>query len=536
MESSPELLAVVRSAIASTNGHYPMGLADWPTPKPITAELKPVPEFDSEKLLPPVLRRWCMDEAERMPCPPDFVGTAAVVAIGSIIGARCAIKPKARDSWQIVPNIWGGIVGDPSAKKSPAWGAAMRPLDRMVAEAAEVYAAEMADFETQKMVFEAKREAIEKSIKKAAASGKGDLESIAEDFRLHGEKEPEAPTLRRYKSNDTTVERLGELLQENPAGILVLRDELVGLLASWDREGREGDRAFFLEAWNGNQSFDTDRIGRGHISVPNLCVSIFGGIQPDKLTAYLEQAAHSLSNDGMLQRFQLLVYPDHRKWEWRDSVPDKVARDTALDLFKILGKLDPVLWGASPADESSKFPSFRFSEEGQAAFIEWSTDLHRVRIPMEEDPLIRQHLTKYDKLYPALALIFHLVDCAAKGASGPVSGESAKRAGSWCEYLEAHARRCYGLLKDDGLRAAQALAAKLRRGALEDGFTLRDVRKNQWRNLTTGEAVQSALDWLEGDGWLRIGMPTTPTTGRPTTRYLINPAVKPIGGKPDHEG
>ena len=60
-----------------------------------------------------------------------------------------------------------------------------------------------------------------------------------------------------------------------------------------------------------------------------------------------------------------------------------------------------------------------------------------------------------------------------------------------------HARRCYGLLKDDGLRAAQALAAKLERGALEDGFTLRDVRRNQWQNLTTDDAIEAALDWLE---------------------------------------
>ena len=74
---------------------------------------------------------------------------------------------------------------------------------------------------------------------------------------------------------------------------------------------------------------------------------------------------------------------------------------------------------------------------------------------------------------PALGLIFHLVDCAAHGVNGPVTKESALRAAAWCEYLEAHARRCYGLLKDDGLRAAQALAVKLKHGALDDGFTLR---------------------------------------------------------------
>jgi len=201
----------------------------------------------------------------------------------------------------------------------------------LIAKALEAHTAAQADYETEKVVFDAHKDAIEGRIKEAAKKpSKGDPASIAKELRTHGEQAPEAPTLRRYKTNDSTVEKLGELLRENPAGLLVLRDELVGLIATWEREGREGERAFFLEAWNGNQSFDTDRIGRGHISIPNLCASVFGGIQPDKLTVYLEQAAHTLANDGMLQRFQVLVYPDPRRWEWRDRAPDKAARDAAF--------------------------------------------------------------------------------------------------------------------------------------------------------------------------------------------------------------
>jgi putative DNA primase/helicase len=45
----------------------------WPDPKPIIGELKSVPAFDPETLLPEVLSAWIMDEAERMPCPPDFI-------------------------------------------------------------------------------------------------------------------------------------------------------------------------------------------------------------------------------------------------------------------------------------------------------------------------------------------------------------------------------------------------------------------------------------------------------------------------------
>jgi hypothetical protein len=71
-----------------------------------------------------------------------------------------------------------------------------------------------------------------------------------------------------------------------------------------------------------------------------------------------------------------------------------------------------------------------------------------------------------------------LVDCDA-GARGPVSLWAAQRAAAWCGYLESHARRCYGLLADDGFRSAQALAEKVAGGALKDGFTARDVRRNQ---------------------------------------------------------
>ena len=529
VEAMPESLL---HAVAAIRQSRPAGTAEadgaWPEPKPIIAELKPVPAFDAETLLPDVLRAWIMDEAERMPCPPDFIAAAALVALGSIIGTRCAIKPKGRDSWLIVPNLWGGIVGDPSAKKSPAWGAALKPLDRLISKALEAHTAALADYETEKVVFEAHKDAIEGRIKEAAKKpSKGDPASIAKELRAHGERAPEAPTLRRYKTNDSTVEKLGELLRENLAGLLVLRDELVGLIATWEREGREGERAFFLEAWNGNQSFDTDRIGRGHISIPNLCASIFGGIQPDKLTVYLEQAAHALANDGMLQRFQVLVYPDPRRWEWRDRAPNKAARDAAFAVFEQLADFDPLAWGAAPADDFANFSHFRFSDEAQAVFIEWSGDMHCGRMPNEDEPIIRQHLAKFDKLFPALALVFHLVDCAAHGVCGPVSKEAGLRAAAWCEYLEAHARRCYGLLKDDGLRAAQALAAKLERGVLEDGFTLRDVRRNQWRSLTTDEAIQAALDWLEDEDWLRSEATggTGPGSGRRTLRYRIHPAI-----------
>jgi hypothetical protein len=155
VEAMPEALL---HAVAAIRQSRPAGTAEadgaWREPKPIIGELKPVPAFDADTLLPGALRAWIIDKAARMPCPPDFVAAAALVALGSIVGARCAIKPKGRDSWLVVPNLWGGIVGDPSAKKSPAWGAALKPLDRLIAKAAEAHTAALANYETDKVVFD----------------------------------------------------------------------------------------------------------------------------------------------------------------------------------------------------------------------------------------------------------------------------------------------------------------------------------------------------------------------------------------------
>ena len=40
------------------------------------------------------------------------------------------------------------------------------------------------------------------------------------------------------------------------------------------------------------------------------CVSLLGGIQPRPLAAYLRETFGRGKDDGLIQRFQLLVYPD----------------------------------------------------------------------------------------------------------------------------------------------------------------------------------------------------------------------------------
>jgi hypothetical protein len=492
----------------------------WPTPTEIKTDLPPAPEFDAKALLPKMLADFVLDEADRMPCSPDYIAAALIVCLGSVIGARCGIKPKRRDDWIVTPNLFGGIVGDPSSKKSPALGTVTRFLDRLEAKEAEKLAAAQNIFEAERAAFEAHQSAI-KSKMKAAAAGKGDgLKMTCAIEDLQGLEPPEEPHMRRFKSNDSTVQKLGDLLVNNPQGMLVFRDELIGLLASWEKEGSEGDKSFYLEGWNGTGSFSIDRIGRGSLHIKNLCVSVFGGIQPELMERYLAGITNSLDNDGRVQRFQVLVYPNAVPWQWRDRYPVKGAREAVRDLFDRLASFDPLQDGATPADDFVKLPHFNFDDAAQELFVEWSTELNTVHIVNEQNPMMQQHLGKFEKLFCAIALILHLAD----GSIGPVTVHSALRAAAWCEYLAGHARRVYGLIEASKVTAARMVARRLAERKLDDGFTARDLVRKQWAGVTTTMQAESALGILEENHHVQ-SLETFNPTGRPTVRYSVNPQI-----------
>ena len=380
-------------------------------------------------------------------------------------------------------------------------------------------------YETELAAHEAHQAAAEKKMKQAAGKGgPKDTELMREaKAELAGLEPPDEPRPRRFKTNDATTEKIGDLLVHNPAGLLVFRDELIGLLASWDKEGREGDRAFYLEGWNGTGSFNIDRISRGSLRVPNLCLSVFGGIQPDLLESYLASMTSNLDNDGRIQRFQVLVFPDGVAWQWVDRHPAKGAREAVRDVFDRLANFDPLLCGANAANDFVKLPHVGFDQNAQEIFVEWATSLNTVKIDREQSPLMRQHLAKFEKLFCAIALILHL----AEGRSGDVREDTAERAAAWCDYLEGHARRVYALLDASKITAAQALGSKLAARKLIDGFTAREVARKGWRNLDTAAKAEAALALLEENGWVRaIEGPDQPQGGRPTVRYCVNPAAQ----------
>jgi len=182
----------------------------WCDPQPLPAGLPPVMPFDFY-LLPQALHDWVLDVSERMQCPPDYCAATAMIVAGALIGRTVAIRPKRQDDWQVVPNLFGMMVGRPSMMKSPAMGEILKFLKLLEVTAKEEYAQAMAEFEATAIVSDATKKVRKEEIKKAVKDG-GNANAIA--AKLVSDHN-DVPIRRRYIVNDTTVEKLGVILNEN---------------------------------------------------------------------------------------------------------------------------------------------------------------------------------------------------------------------------------------------------------------------------------------------------------------------------------
>jgi putative DNA primase/helicase len=397
-------------------------------------------------MIPECFRAYCTDVAERMQVPLDFPFAAHVVSLSAAMGRRIQVQPKANDpSYLIVPNLWGGMVGPSGAKKSPVLYLITEPLRYFEAEWQRTYEIEMKAYE---------------AAKERRKNGEADGEP------------PEKPKRRRLLENDASYEKVQVDMSENPAGIFLLRDELARWLGMLDRAERAGERAFFLTAWDGKYSYNVGRIGRGGdgIYVPHACISLLGTLTPDRLKSYLvNREDHRLRaelNDGLMQRLQVLVWPDLAgEYQHIDRYAQSERVTEVQQIFEHILELDP------------ETPTlFRFDTEAQQLFRDFDVELQKKVRNLDMHDELRSHLAKFDKLMAALAVSYEvagrILDEEGISPKEPrlISAATTRQAIAACPYFESHARRVYSCVRSPELAAAWELAQKIRGKKLPAAF------------------------------------------------------------------
>jgi len=276
----------------------------------------PAPRFPLEVLGPAA--DWVKATAESKCAPTDFVALGLIVSTAGVIGPKRRVSPW--EGWEEPSIVWGAGVGPPSFSKSPAFDPfreAVRTVERGLNAD---WDSKLSKFETDKNAADAHRAKWEQEVATAVRSNT-DVPLMPEEAA-----QPEKPTQRRLCVVDSTPEKLVRLLADNPGGLICYRDELTGLIGSFDKYGGSGaDRAFWLEAYGG-RSYRYDRVkDNAAIDLPFCAVSLLGGIQPDRLNRFILSG----DDDGLASR---LLYA------WPDPVPSR-RPSRAADQFALLAAL-----------------------------------------------------------------------------------------------------------------------------------------------------------------------------------------------------
>ena len=191
--------------------------------------------------------------------------------------------------------------------------------------------------------------------------------------------------------------------------------------------------------------------------IKNCCVSVFGGITPDKLRGYLHRTlTGAYGDDGLFQRLQVLVWPDRPVGQINDIPIDKAAA-RAKELFQRLSDLGV-----------EREHAISFDSMAQEAFLEWY-NAHLKRLETDDHPpALASHLSKYPSLLPSLALIFQLVENG--GTLSPIGQHAFDVAAAWYEFLETHANRIYQSGFSPEVTVARNMVTKIKRDTIPDPF------------------------------------------------------------------
>ncbi|MEX2673397.1 MAG: YfjI family protein [Phycisphaeraceae bacterium] len=419
--------------------------------------------------------------------------------LASCVGTTRVVRVKR--SWLESLIIWAGLVAESGTKKTPSQQAVMAAIRRIQrrrydehAEAMQLHEQELAQYEQELAQW-----------KKRPKLKDGDAPT-----------QPDAPACMRHIVSDSTTEALAPILQQNPRGVLLARDELAGWIGDMDRYSgtKGGDAPRWLSIWSADPiTIDRKTSGTTYIHRPS--VSITGGIQPAILRSAL---GIEHREDGMAARFLLAMPPDMPDVWSDDDIPESVEAELSHIVEALMGlkhELD---------DDGHPCPvEVRLDGDARLRFIQWHDD-HGERMAATSGDL-RAVMAKMKGYTLRLALLVHLVKWASGESVGEdIDVESIESAISLIEWHIHEARRIYAMLDEsDDDRELRRLAEVVRRLADPDnGITANELRRAS-RQFSKTEDAERVLGLLAKAGYGQWKVQDT--GGRPRDAFHLAQAV-----------
>ncbi|MCB1331035.1 MAG: DUF3987 domain-containing protein [Maritimibacter sp.] len=483
---------------------------EWAEPDPgLLRPIRPLaPRLPLHNVFGSRIGSWIEKSAEAKGAPADYVMGTLLATVGALIGNARWASPW--PGWLEPPVIWIMNIGRPSSGKSPAMDAVIEPL--RIAEQAlrkAALAERVAWNETSEVAKIV--EHVWKDEVRAAAKARETPPEMP--VACYIEPKPHVP---RLVVNDATIERMGVILSEQPRGVLLMRDELAGFIENFGRYSSSagGDRSFYIEAYGG-RGYSVERLGRDPVTIDRLSIGILGGIQPDRLKSVLFKS----DDDGLIARF-LPIWPDPvplcrpKSLVGQGLIEEMVEKILGLNLVpNAQGHLTPVIL---PFEESacSLMDDFRLSVRERETVAEG---------------LMLSFLGKLPGVAARLALILAYMDWATQRGPEPhviLASHFARAVLLVDGYFVPMTARAYaGSSATKRDRDARRLVEIIRLQGWKT-FSSREVMRLDRTGLATSAELDPILAVLEqGDCIRAVGPPAKASVGRPSRKYIVNPAV-----------
>ncbi len=438
----------------------------------------------------------------------DYVAHALIASAASLLSGRLRVRPLSKSRWLLSPVVWIGLVGDPSSRKTPALEAAVRALYRLQGDLDRATAEERKKHADAKLYSESAAEKYKQDVRTAAREGN------APPVRPPEAEEPPTPRERRLHTTDTTVEKLCDILSDNPEGILLKRGELAGWYHGIDRY-HNGSKQFWIEGYDANP-YTVDRRNREEtLKIEAVCISLLGTIQPDLVSEILRDP-----EDGFAARM-VFIWPERRPFK----APDTLVDDDRL--YEIYVWLDTVEFDSGPKGE--KIPrEIPLSPAASVRFEEWYANLDK------RSRGVTGHygyfLGKAAGTVARVALVSEYLKAAASQSAWKppeVSLDTIEAAIEWMEdYALPMALKVYGCdSQEPAERDARLLLAFLQRHATLF-FNKRELMREHKSELSTmrkGREFDAAISRLEEAGW--VHKMESNGSGRPRGDYHVHPRL-----------
>lgn len=438
--------------------------------------LRPFEPFPTD-CLPQPWRDLVVHGAKAVGCDVSYIALPALVTMAGAIGATRKIY--LGRGWYEPAVLFGAIVGDSGSLKSPALAVVTDPIRERQQELMEKYKRDQAEYldavarwEEDKKAFKAKK-----------------------DGSVDPGERPEPPTLLRVYVSDTTIEKLAEILNDNPRGVLVCRDELSSWLMSFGRykaKGAGSDLPNWLEMHRaGSITVDRKTGDRKFTFVPRAAVSVIGSIQPGILT---KQLTNEFMLAGLGARL-LLAMPPARVKKWTDDEIPQAVLDAVKENLDHLYALDLV------TDETTKKARpyvLHVSGEAKVEWVRFYDDWARRQAAAEGD--LQAAFSKIEGAAARLTLIHYVASTAAdKAGTGTIGKEHVEAGVKMARWFAGEAERIYGMLgEQEGEADVRKLVDVVQRLAArhEGRITVKMLHNSNTRKYHTSDDAKAALDVL----------------------------------------